>query len=347
MPGKREPPPRPKHDASYKSFFARRRTVADTLRAFASDIATHLDFATLERMPASFVTRALDQRHADMLWRVQTVGDRWLYILVLLEFQSTVDRRMAVRMMVYTAAIWERLEPDDLGHGGEFPFVLPVVIYNGGRRWTAATDVSDLLAPVPKALLGYRPRHRYLLVEIQTKDTAKLPPDNVLAMIAKFEQAPTAEALEELIGSLPEWFERIESPGLAESFAAWVTHVLAQRHGEHGAELQHKLRHEEDARMTTLIDRAREWGKERDQEWLQKGIERGIEQGIESGRVQGERELVHRQVTRRFGPATAEQLLPVLDRLSEPGSIAAIADAVIECESAEEFLRRVREADAR
>ena len=91
--------------------------------------------------------------------------------------------------------------------------------------------------------------------------------------------------------------------------------------------------------MTTLIERAREWGKERDQEWLQKGIERGIE----SGRVQGERELVHRQVTRRFGPATAEQLLPVLDRLSEPGSILAIADAVIECETAEEFLRRVRE----
>ncbi len=93
MPGKREPPPRPKHDASYKSFFARRRTVADTLRAFASDIAAHLDFATLERMSASFVTRALDQRHADMLWRVQTTAGRWLYILILLEFQSTVDRR--------------------------------------------------------------------------------------------------------------------------------------------------------------------------------------------------------------------------------------------------------------
>ena len=72
MPAKREPPARPQHDASYKSFFARRRTVADTLRAFASDITARLDFVTLERMPASFVTRALDQRHADMLWRVRT-----------------------------------------------------------------------------------------------------------------------------------------------------------------------------------------------------------------------------------------------------------------------------------
>ena len=97
-----------------------------------------------------------------MLWRVQTTGGRWLYILVLLEFQSTIDRRMALRMMQYTAAIWKRLAPDDLGPGGELPFVLPVVIYNGGQRWTAATDIGDLLAPVPDELLGYLPRHRGL-----------------------------------------------------------------------------------------------------------------------------------------------------------------------------------------
>ncbi len=343
MPGKREPRPRPKHDASYKSFFARRRTVADTLRAVAADIAPHLDLTTLERMPASFVTRALDQRHADMLWRVQTTGGGWLYILVLLEFQSTVDRGMAVRMMEYTAAIWKRLEPDDLGPGGEYPFVLPVVIYNGERRWTAATDVRDLLLPMPEEVLGSLPRHRYLLVEVQATDPATLPPDNVLAMIARFEQAPTAKALDELVAALPDWFRRARLPEFAEPFLTWVTHVLTQRHGERGKELQRKLRREEEPGMTTLIERARQWGRERDQEWLQKGIDQGIERGVERGRTEGERELVHRLVTRRFGPGTAEQLLPLLDRLSDPARIAAIADAVIECETADEFLKRVRE----
>ncbi len=51
---------------------------------------------------------------------------------------------------------------------------------------------------------------------------------------------------------------------------------------------------------------------------------------------------VHRMVTRRFGPSAAGQLLPVLDRISDPEDIAPIADAVIECETAEEFLDRVR-----
>ena len=48
-------------------------------------------------------------------------------------------------------------------------------------------------------------------------------------------------------------------------------------------------------------------------------------------------------VTRRFGPGTAEKLQPMLERINDPEDIVAIADAVIECESAEEFLRRVRE----
>lgn len=93
-----------KHDASYKGFFAQRRTVTDTLLGAAHELARHLDFSTLERLPASFVTEHLGQRHADMVWRIQTTKAQWLYVLVLLEFQSTIDRRMALRMTDYTTA---------------------------------------------------------------------------------------------------------------------------------------------------------------------------------------------------------------------------------------------------
>lgn len=88
----------------------------------------------------------------------------------------------------------------------------------------------------------------------------------------------------------------------------------------------------------TLLERARKWGEERDHLWLQKGIEKGIEKGI-----QRDRQLMHRMAGRRFGPGTAEHLLPILERISDPEGIACIADAVIECDTAEEFLRRVRE----
>ena len=351
MPGKQQRPEKPRHDASYKNFFAHSQTVADTLRAAAGELSRRLDFATLERLPASFITEPLGQRHADMLWRIGFTGGGWVYILILLEFQSTVDHRMALRMMDYTDAIWMRLGREDLGPRGEYPLVLPIVIYNGKPPWTAATDVGDLIGPVPEELLGYRPRLRYLLIEIRSLDLASFPPDNILAMIAKFEQAPTAEALEELAGSLGGRVEAIEAPELVGAFVAWITHVLTQRFGTAGRELQRKLRAEEEGNMSTLIERARKWGEERDQLWLQKGIEQGIEQGIERGiererqaSIQRERELVARMASRRFGPGTAEQLMPVLERISDPEGIALVADAVVECETAEEFLRKVREA---
>ena len=58
----------------------------------------------------------------------------------------------------------------------------PVVVYNGEQRGTAATDVRHLFAPVPEELLGYLPRHRYLLIDIQA-----------LAIAAKVFEFETAE----------------------------------------------------------------------------------------------------------------------------------------------------------
>ena len=334
MPRNQERVANPKHEAPYKDFFAQRRAVADTLRTFVPDLVRELDFSTLERMPTSFVTEARGRQHADTLWRIEITGGGWIYIFVLLEFQSAVDPPMALQMMEYRTRIWEGLEKEELGPDDDLPFVLPIVIYNGEQRWTAATDVADLLDPWYKQLPGYRLSHRYLLIEIQAEDPATLPPDNVLTMFARLEQARTPEALEALVGTLPDWLGRTREHELTGPFRTWIMHVLTQRHGERGTKLRRKLRKEEEAKMTTLIERARKWGEERDQQWLQKGIEKGIEQ---------QRHLLHRQVTRRFGTHAAERLLPLLGQHSEPESIAAIADAVIECETAEEFLRRVRE----
>ena len=188
------------------------------------------------------------RRETDMLWRIETTGGSWVYILILLEFQSTVDRRMALRIMDYTSTIWMCLGKEDLGPGGEYPLVLPIVIYNGERRWTAARDVADLLPPVPEELLGYQPRQRYLLIEI-----------------------------------------RAPGPGLAAAGA--------------GRELQRKLRNEEEGTMSTLIERARKWGEERDQLWLQKGIEKGIGAGARTGAPDGQPQVRSRH--RRTAPASA------------------------------------------
>ena len=46
--------------------------------------------------------------------------------------------------------------------------------------------------------------------------------------------------------------------------------------------------------------------------------------------------MVYRLAAHRFGPGIAEQLVPLLDQLSDPERIAAVATMVLECETAEE-----------
>jgi len=122
--------------------------VEDLLRGFAArDWSAELDLASLTPLPASYVSHDLRQRHGDLVWRVRFKVDRWLYVVLLLEFQSAVDRSMAVRMLTYTALLYQKLIADGvLRERSALPPVLSVVIYNGQRPWTAPMDIAELIA---------------------------------------------------------------------------------------------------------------------------------------------------------------------------------------------------------
>ena len=78
-----------------------------------------------------------------MIWRLRW-GEEWLYVYLLLEFQSTINRFMAVRVMVYLGLLYQDLiKTKQLTRTGRLPPVLPVVLYNGKPRWTAAEDSKN------------------------------------------------------------------------------------------------------------------------------------------------------------------------------------------------------------
>ena len=85
---------------------------------------------------------------------------------LLLEFQSSVDRFMALRIMVYTGLLHQDLiRRDELGVDRKLPSVLPVVLYNGERRWRAPTDVQALIQAPPQGLERFQPDQAFLLID--------------------------------------------------------------------------------------------------------------------------------------------------------------------------------------
>ena len=134
------------NDASYKTLFSAPEVVRDLILGFVPDEWLHgLDYRTLERVSGSYVTDDLRDRADDLVWRVQ-VGGEWVYLYLLIEFQSTVDPWMAVRIMTYVGLLYQDLiRQKQVLPQRRLPPVLPIVLYNGQSRWTAATDVADLI----------------------------------------------------------------------------------------------------------------------------------------------------------------------------------------------------------
>ena len=108
--------------------------------------------------------RLLAQAALGTTWRVKT-DDDWLYLYILIEFQSQVDPFMAVRLLVYVGLLYQDLiRRKEIKPGRPLPPVLPIVLSNGGKTWTAPADLAALLPQVPGLVADYLPRLKYLLI---------------------------------------------------------------------------------------------------------------------------------------------------------------------------------------
>ena len=85
------------HDSGYRYLFSAPEMVRDLILGFVPDEWLHsLDYSTLERVDGIYITEDFRNRADDIVWRVK-VGGNWVYLYLLIEFQSTVDQYMALR----------------------------------------------------------------------------------------------------------------------------------------------------------------------------------------------------------------------------------------------------------
>ena len=341
------------HDPAYKLLFSRPRMVRDLLDGFAArGWSDALDFDTLTPLPASFVGEDLRQRHGDLVWRVRFRDEDWLYLVLLLEFQATVDPAMAVRMLDYTAMILRCLVADGvLSEHGALPHVLPVVLYNGPRRWTAPVEVADMFAAAGDTPAPHLPSQRYYVLDVRRAPAADLPADNLVSALVGLERARDASGLDAALRALSELVRAAGDEHLRRAFGAWLRARLGAS-GRLPAGADDPLARLEEA-QTMLEETLGEWTRE----WLERGRDEGRAEGIEQGRDEGraegieqgrdegraeERALLCRQAARKFDGAAAEGLAAALAGVTDPERLGRVGEWIIECATAEDLLARVR-----
>jgi hypothetical protein len=322
------------HDNAYKLLLSFRRVMGDLLLAFVrEDWILQVDLDTLEKVNASYVSdrfagNRLQDRESDLVWRVRWKGDgRWLYIYLLLEFQSSNDSFMALRVMTYVALLQQDLvRQGALTPAGKIPPVLAIVLYNGLAAWTAAQDVADLVENVPGGLERYSPRLRYLLLDerrLAESDLASVR--NVAAAVFRLEKEATLQGAEAMIDALLEWLRGPEQAELMRALGVWMSEVVlpARLPGVKVPRIADLL---EVKKM--IAEHAIDWTKE----WKDRGREEGRAEGREEGREAGRAEALQeiRRITQetleaRFGalPPQAQEKLSALDSAEALGRLIA------------------------
>ena len=167
------------HDGAYKHIFSHPEIVTDLLRGFVcEDWVEQIDYATLEKVSGSYIADDLRDRADDIIWRVKRQDD-WLYIYLLIEFQSRIDPHMALRIMVYTGLLYQDLiKSGAIGPAQKLPPVFPIVVYNGEGKWNAALDVAELIEPIPGSLAAYRPSQKHFVLDEGRVAETEFPSDH-------------------------------------------------------------------------------------------------------------------------------------------------------------------------
>ncbi len=309
------------HDNSYKRLFSHPRMVRDLMVGFLpKSWAQDLDMLSLEKVSGSHVTDDLRSRHSDVILRAHH-GIRAQPLYLLLEFQSTVDAHMAVRVAAYQLLLYQDLIRSNKQHSNRLLApILPVVLYNGKARWNAPTRVDALIEPLSREFHAFQSHQQFILIDEGAIADDVLSPliaaRNTTAVLFSMENSSTPESLQHLTALLVDWLQSPEHASLRRAFAEWIMRVLLPRRFP-GVHLPAVLDLQEV--NTMLKERVDEWTRGWHQEGLREGLQEGLQRGLQRGRTEGRvegrveerRESTRRLLTRRFGPLPEEVQLRI------------------------------------
>ena len=349
------------HDAAHKYIYSLAEVTADLLRLVIPDWVDELDLSTLEDRSSEHLDDAHRKRLGDMAWRVDFQGGRLTggapQVLVLVEFQSEVDRRMAKRMREYAELLLDRAARDgpEEREGG-LPWVLPIVVYNGSEPWTATGQVSDLASlPSERAkadlALLQPPAYRLLAaggaLTSGTWSAEDWPLENRVSATVRLQAAGTPQELLPRLLDESARFPGRRNQAFRRALHSWARALWEDKTGGGaGFPTFDELERTEGAVMATVAEAA--WDRwdakvraEAFGQGIEQGIERGIARGVARGAQQGGTRLIGRLAALKFGTETAERLTGLLKDRSTQEDLDRVGEWILQCGDGGELLSRV------
>lgn len=137
------------HDALVKKIMENPITASEFLEEFlTAEFKDMFDFTTLKVEKESYIEDSLKKRLSDIVYSISTKPKNddeepeTAFIYTVLEHQSTSDYWIALRLWKYSLLLLER----HVEEKNKLPLILPLVLYNGKKRYSAPRNLWELFA---------------------------------------------------------------------------------------------------------------------------------------------------------------------------------------------------------
>ena len=279
------------HDRGYTKLFSNLTIFKQLLFSFVKESWVYeLDFDTAERINKSFISDSYKHRTSDILYKVKLRG-KDIYLVILTEFQSSVDRFMALRVLHYITCFYmdyietKRKEMDNRADAGYLlPAIFPIVLYNGAEDWTAPIKIADLIQQHALLDLGeYKLNFKHFKIAENTFDRETLlKMQNIVSTLFLAETNYDIDLLAQEMMALFEHEDDKHAVSLLFNWfmQLWKNDKISQEDFDTLDEVYRSAEEVKTMLETTIIN------------YKQRLYEEGREEGIEQGRLIERRSMV-------------------------------------------------------
>lgn len=281
------------HDKSYKDLYSKKEIAIDLFKSLVNKEWTkYLVPENLTLVNKSYITADYEELESDIVYKAN-VKNTEVYFYILLEFQSTVDYRMPLRLLFYMCEILREYAVNakhkKYDKNIKIPAVIPIVLYNGEQKWDVPREFREMIYNEElfgSSILNFT----YDVFDISNDEKFNkenlISNNNITSAIFLLDQKVDPEEFLQRIKAIALYFNSLSKDEI-KVIKNWIKNTVVKELADSAIEILEADKMEVElmvARNAFILDEMKEKAKA-------EGKELGREEGVQEGRQEEKLEI--------------------------------------------------------
>jgi predicted transposase/invertase (TIGR01784 family) len=283
------------HDRSYKDLYSNKEIFIDLVKKILNaPWAKELKAEQLTLVNKSYIASDYEENESDIVYRANVNGSEVIFY-ILLEFQSSLDYRMPLRLFFYISEILreyaKNAEHKAYDKKLKIPAVVPLVLYNGKAEWDVPTSFRDIVKN--EELFGDNIiDFKYNLFDVNNKYSKEelIKEKSVTSAIFLLDQKIEPKEFLDRIKTIALFFNSLNEKEL-QVLKHWIENSVEARLAKEAVKILNSSKEEVETMVASNAFIITEMEQQAQERGIKEGINIGIIEGIKEGKKETKEEV--------------------------------------------------------